>query len=93
MTELLKKGVKFSWNEKCDEAFHTLRAHLTIAPVLAQPDPSRSFDVYCHASGIGHMSRTILLMTLSSQPLYMHLNFGDTILWVPSAIFTQIIRV
>jgi hypothetical protein len=35
MTELLKKGVKFSWNEKCEEAFHTLRAHLTTAPVLA----------------------------------------------------------
>jgi hypothetical protein len=53
MTELLKKGVKFSWNEKCEEAFHTLRAHLTTAPVLAQPDPSRSFDVYCDASGTG----------------------------------------
>jgi hypothetical protein len=53
MTELLKKGVKFSWNENCAEAFHTLRAHLTTAPVLAQPDPSRSFDVYCDASGTG----------------------------------------
>jgi hypothetical protein len=53
MTELLKKGVKFSWNEKCAEAFHTLRAHLTTAPVLAQPDPSQSFDVYCDASGTG----------------------------------------
>jgi hypothetical protein len=53
MTELLKKGVKFSWNEKCEEAFHTLRAHLTTAPVLAQPDTSRPFDVYCDALGIG----------------------------------------
>jgi hypothetical protein len=53
MTELLKKGIKFSWNEKCDEAFHTLRAHLTTAPVLAQLDPSRSFDVYCDASRTG----------------------------------------
>jgi hypothetical protein len=52
MTELLKKGVKFSYNEKCEEAFHTLRAHLTTAPVLAQPDISRTFDVYCDASGI-----------------------------------------
>jgi hypothetical protein len=34
MTKLLKKGVKFSWNEKCEEAFHTLRAHLTTTPVL-----------------------------------------------------------
>jgi hypothetical protein len=53
MTELLKKGIKFSSNEKCEEAFHTLRAHLTTAPVLAQPDNSKPFDVYCDASGIG----------------------------------------
>jgi hypothetical protein len=53
MTELLKKGVKFSWDQKCEEAFHTLRAHLTTAPVLAQPDVSKPFDIYCDASGIG----------------------------------------
>jgi hypothetical protein len=29
MTELLKKGVKFSWDQKCEDAFHTLRDHLT----------------------------------------------------------------
>jgi hypothetical protein len=53
MTELLKKGVKFSWDQKCEDAFHTLRAHLTTAPVLAQPDVSKPFDIYCDASGIG----------------------------------------
>jgi hypothetical protein len=53
MTELLKKGVTFSWNEKCEEAFHTVRAHLTTTPILAQPDNSKPFDVYCDASGIG----------------------------------------
>jgi hypothetical protein len=53
MIELLKKGVKFSGNEKCEEAFHTLRAHLITAPVLAQPDNSKPFDIYCDASGIG----------------------------------------
>ena len=53
MTELLKKGVKYNWDVKCDEAFHTLRAHLTIALVLAQPDNSKSYDVYCDASGTG----------------------------------------
>jgi hypothetical protein len=51
MTELLKKGVKFSWNQKCEDAFDTLRDHLTTAPVLAQPDVSKSFDIYCDASG------------------------------------------
>jgi hypothetical protein len=46
MTELLKKGVKFVWDENCEKVFHTLREHLTTAPVLAQPDNSKPFDVY-----------------------------------------------
>jgi hypothetical protein len=25
MTELLKKGAKFVWGQKCEDAFHTLR--------------------------------------------------------------------
>jgi hypothetical protein len=53
MTELLKKDVKFSWDQKCENAFHTLRDHLTTAPVLAQPDVSKPFDIYCDASGTG----------------------------------------
>jgi ribonuclease HI len=53
MTELLKKGVKFSWDQKCEDAFHILRNHLTTAPVLAQPDVSKPFDIYCDASSTG----------------------------------------
>ena len=53
MMELLKKGVKFVWNDKCDEAFQTLKAQLTTAPVLATPDNTKHFDVYCDASGTG----------------------------------------
>jgi hypothetical protein len=53
ITELLKKGVKFVWSEKCEKAFHTLREHLTTAPVLAQPDNTKPFDVYCDASCTG----------------------------------------
>jgi hypothetical protein len=53
MTELLKKGVKFEWSQKCEDAFHALMQHLTIAPVLAQPNNTKSFDVYCDASGTG----------------------------------------
>ena len=51
MTELLKKGVRFYWDDKCEQAFRTLRKLLTSAPVLAQPDITRPFDVYCDASG------------------------------------------
>jgi hypothetical protein len=53
MTELLKKGVKFVWSEECDQAFHTLRKHLTSAPVLTQPDMSKPFEVFCDASDSG----------------------------------------
>ena len=53
MTELLKKGVKFIWDDKCEQAFQTLRKLLTSAPILAQPDITRPFDVYCDASGTG----------------------------------------
>jgi hypothetical protein len=51
MTELLKKGAKFDWGQKCEDAFHTFRQHLTIASVLAQPDNGKSFDVYYDAYG------------------------------------------
>jgi ribonuclease HI len=53
MNELLRKGVKFSWDQKCDDALHVLRNHLTTTPVLAQPDVSKPFDIYCDASGTG----------------------------------------
>jgi hypothetical protein len=53
MTELLKKGVKFVWSEACEKAFHTLRQHLTSAPVLVQPDNSKPLEVFFDASGTG----------------------------------------
>jgi hypothetical protein len=53
MTELLKKGVKYDWSQKCEDAFHTLRQYLTTAPVLAQPDNIKPFEVYCDASSTG----------------------------------------
>jgi hypothetical protein len=53
MMELLRKGVKFEWSQKCEDAIYALREHLTTAPVLAQPDNTKPFDVYCDASGTG----------------------------------------
>jgi hypothetical protein len=52
ITNLLKKG-KFVWNAKRDEAVQALKKMLTTSPVLAQPDITKSFDVYCDASGTG----------------------------------------
>ena len=43
MTELLKKGVKFVWDDKCEEAFQTLKARLTTTLVLATTDSTKPF--------------------------------------------------
>jgi hypothetical protein len=51
ITELLKKGTKYVWRKECDEAFQTLKKLLTTSPVLAQPNITKPFDIYCDASG------------------------------------------
>jgi hypothetical protein len=52
MTKLLKKDAKFKWSLQCEEAFIILKKILTTAPVLAQPDIEKPFDVYCDASSM-----------------------------------------
>jgi hypothetical protein len=53
MTDLLKKNKKFEWSEKAKEAFQLLKTKLTTAPVLALPDTSKEFVIYCDASHQG----------------------------------------
>jgi hypothetical protein len=53
ITSLLKNDIKFNWSSKCNEAFEQLKTLLTTAPVLAQPDITKPFDVYCDASDSG----------------------------------------
>ena len=53
MTRLLLKDETFSWMPECEAAFHTLWTLLTTAPILAQPDIEKPFDLFCDASGIG----------------------------------------
>jgi hypothetical protein len=57
MTSLLQKDHKFAWTKECEAAFSTLRNLLTIAPVLAQPDIEKPFDVFYDASknGLGYV--------------------------------------
>jgi hypothetical protein len=53
ITSLLKNDTKFNWSSRCNEAFEQLKVLLTTAPVLAQPNIEKPFDVYCDASGSG----------------------------------------
>ncbi len=48
---LTNKGTRnFEWTEACEHAFQFLKNALCSAPVLAYPDFSREFRIYCDAS-------------------------------------------
>ncbi|KAL6331976.1 hypothetical protein AAG906_020329 [Vitis piasezkii] len=53
MTRLTRKGVKFDWNEECENAFQELKRKLTTAPVLTAPISGELFMIYCDASTVG----------------------------------------
>ncbi|KAA3473766.1 DNA/RNA polymerases superfamily protein [Gossypium australe] len=45
-----EKDVKFEWSEKCQQSFDQLKALLTEAPVLVQPESGKEFVIYSDAS-------------------------------------------
>ncbi|WVZ88953.1 hypothetical protein U9M48_035420 [Paspalum notatum var. saurae] len=75
MTSLTKKNAKFVWGPKCEDGFRELKKLLTTAPVLAQPDVTKPFDVYCDASGRG-LGRVLMqegrIIAYASRQLRKH---------------------
>ncbi|GKB04116.1 putative reverse transcriptase domain-containing protein [Tanacetum coccineum] len=55
MTKLTQKKVKFEWGDKQETLFQLLKQKLCSAPILALPEGSEDFIVYCDASikGLG----------------------------------------
>ncbi|GJV16808.1 reverse transcriptase domain-containing protein [Tanacetum coccineum] len=53
LTVLTQKSKTYDWGEEQENAFQTLKDKLCNAPVLALPDGSEDFVVYCDASGLG----------------------------------------
>ncbi|XP_068305042.1 uncharacterized protein [Pyrus communis] len=48
LTKLTRKGVKFEWDDKCEQSFQQLKYCLTHAPVLALPNDSGDFELWRH---------------------------------------------
>ncbi|GJR55548.1 putative reverse transcriptase domain-containing protein [Tanacetum coccineum] len=59
MTKLTQKSVKFNWGKKEETAFQTLKQKLCSALILALPEGSENFVVYCNAS---HKGLGVVLM-------------------------------
>ena len=53
LTKLLRKEVKFEWDDKCQSSFDQLKKILVEAPVLTQPTLGREYAMYNYASRIG----------------------------------------
>nr|GEX09753.1 reverse transcriptase domain-containing protein [Tanacetum cinerariifolium] len=55
MTKLTQKKVKFDWGDKQEATFQIIKQKLCSAPILALPEGSEDFVVYCDASikGVG----------------------------------------
>ncbi|GJT49029.1 putative reverse transcriptase domain-containing protein [Tanacetum coccineum] len=77
MTKLTQKGIKFDWGEKEENAFQLIKQKLCSAPILALPEGSEDFVVYCDAShkGLG----TVLMqrekvIAYASRQLKIHEN-------------------
>lgn len=53
LTNLLKKGIAFRWEESCEQAFQALKSFLRNAPILHAPDFRQEFVVCVDASNSG----------------------------------------
>ena len=53
MTRLIRKQVKFEWNDLCEQAFQELKKRLTSTPILIVPKRGQRYKMYCDASKDG----------------------------------------
>ncbi|GJY33473.1 putative reverse transcriptase domain-containing protein [Tanacetum coccineum] len=54
LTKLTQKNKKYEWGKEEEEAFQTLKQKLCSAPILALPEGTEDFLVYCDASLKGY---------------------------------------
>nr|GFB30399.1 putative reverse transcriptase domain-containing protein [Tanacetum cinerariifolium] len=72
MTKLTQKKIKFEWGDKQEAAFQLLKEKLCSVPILALPEGSEEFIVYCDASnkGLGAVlmqREKVILQILNAQ--------------------------
>nr|GEW08903.1 putative reverse transcriptase domain-containing protein [Tanacetum cinerariifolium] len=75
LTKLTQKDKKYEWGKEEEEAFQTLKKKLCSAPILALPEGTEDFMVYCDASlkGYGAMlMQREKVITYASRQLKVH---------------------
>ncbi|GJR45809.1 putative reverse transcriptase domain-containing protein [Tanacetum coccineum] len=91
MTKLTQKSVKFEWGEKAEAAFQLLKQKLCSAPILALPEGSENFVVYCDAShkglGVVLMQREKVIAYASRQLKVHEKNYTTHDLELGAVVF------
>nr|GEZ23372.1 putative reverse transcriptase domain-containing protein [Tanacetum cinerariifolium] len=91
MTKLTQKGIKFDWGEKEENAFKLIKQKLCSAPILALPEGSEDFVVYCDAShkglGVVLMQREKVIAYASRQLKVHEQNYTTHELELGSVVF------
>ncbi|GKD48387.1 putative reverse transcriptase domain-containing protein, partial [Tanacetum coccineum] len=75
MTELTQKNQKFNWGEEQETTFQLLKQKLCAAPILALPEGSDDFVVYCDATikGLGaELMQRMKVIAYASRKLKVH---------------------
>ncbi|GJU20459.1 putative reverse transcriptase domain-containing protein [Tanacetum coccineum] len=92
MTKLTQKKVKFEWGDKQETAFQLLKQKLCSAPILALPEGSEDFIVYCDASikglGIVLMQREKVIAYASRQLKIHEKNYMTHDLELGAVVFS-----
>ncbi|GKA64815.1 putative reverse transcriptase domain-containing protein [Tanacetum coccineum] len=91
MTKLTQKKVKFVWGDKQEAAFQLLKKKLCSAPILALPEGSEDFIVYCDASikglGVVLMQREKVIAYASRQLKIHEKNYTTHDLELGAVVF------
>ncbi|GJY88170.1 putative reverse transcriptase domain-containing protein [Tanacetum coccineum] len=91
MTKLTQKGVKFDWGDKQEAAFQLIKQKLCSAPILALPEGSEDFIVYCDASikglGVVLMQREKVIAYASRQLKIHEKNYTTHDLELGAVVF------
>ena len=75
MTRFTQKGVKFEWDDLCEQAFQELKMRLTSAPILIIPERGPMYTVYCDAlkDGLGCvLMQSVRVVAYGSRQLKNH---------------------
>nr|GFC07945.1 putative reverse transcriptase domain-containing protein [Tanacetum cinerariifolium] len=91
MTKLTQKKIMFEWGDKQEAAFQLLKQKLCSVPILALPEGSEDFIVYCDASnkGLGAvlMQREKVISYVSRQVKIHEKNYTTHDLELGAVVF------